>query len=85
MVFASEQTYIDAGSPVGGIFPVDGSDNQWYITLPGGALWNPWRGGWTITGVIPAQMTIKPSIRSTGYGGGYHGYLTDGILCDDID
>lgn len=36
--------------------------------------------GWTRTGTLD-NLTVTPSILSTGY----HGYLTNGILTDDLD
>lgn len=41
--------------------------------------------GWTITGEIP-NITISPSINQVGKNeNGYHGWLINGILSDDIE
>ena len=36
---------------------------------------------WRVTG-DPPNLTVTPSINSVGE---YHGYLTDGVLSDDLD
>ena len=38
-------------------------------------------GGWTVTGDAP-KITVHPSIN---YVGSYHGYLTDGVITDDVE
>ena len=42
--------------------------------------------GWQRTG-MPPSITVRPSILSHGSGSvkGYHGWLTDGVLSDDLD
>jgi hypothetical protein len=60
------------------------------VVLPSGQWWciderayNRKQGrhgnGWTITGALPL-ITARPSINTTKY----HGYLTDGVLSDDL-
>jgi hypothetical protein len=39
------------------------------------------RAGWTVTGEPPA-ITMTPSIHTPGV---YHGYLTAGVITDDLD
>jgi len=52
-------------------------------TIDGPATNGP---GWERTGV-PPKITARPSILSHGSGGvkGYHGWLTDGVLSDDLE
>lgn len=55
------------------------------VRLPDGTDWvidGPSRSGghWTRTGIAP-QITARPSIASTRY----HGWLTDGVLSDDLE
>jgi hypothetical protein len=56
------------------------------VALPDGEFWmvdQRFRGkasGWTVTGSPPA-ITARPSIVSDGY----HGWLTDGVLSDDLE
>lgn len=55
------------------------------IRLPDGDDWCPDRpsnngSGWTVTGEAP-RLTATPSILSNG---GYHGFLCDGVLTDDV-
>ena len=59
------------------------------ICLPDGSSWCPdtcpdWgsnmQEGWKITGVAPV-LTAYPSIGKPGY----HGWLKDGILSDDLE
>lgn len=38
-------------------------------------------GGWTITGDTP-NITVSPSIN---IGGGYHGFLTNGVIGEDVE
>lgn len=56
-----------------------------FLRLPDGTDWmidGPARngGGWTRTGE-PPKITARPSIASPGY----HGWLTDGVLSDDLE
>lgn len=42
-------------------------------------------GGWTVKGE-PPNVTVEPSILvERGPRGGYHGYLRDGVLTDDVE
>lgn len=55
------------------------------VILPDGETWfigsEPMNGGqWTWSGTMP-RLTVGPSIRTPGY----HGFLRDGVLTDDID
>ena len=55
------------------------------VVLPDGEVWfigsEPVNGGrWTWSGIAP-KLTVRPSIRTPRY----HGWLTDGVLSDDID
>lgn len=57
----------------------------WVVKLPGGHEWTAYgkssQGSpWTVTGTIPA-ITARPSIAAPTY----HGWLTDGVLSDDLD
>jgi hypothetical protein len=61
------------------------------MRLPGNGEWtidgpSSSGGGWTRTGE-PPNLTARPSILSHGSGArqGYHGWLTDGILSDDLE
>lgn len=61
------------------------------VRLPDGTAWNVdthYGGryendapGWTITGEAP-RITAHPSVNVQG---SYHGWLTDGVLSDDLD
>jgi hypothetical protein len=56
------------------------------VRCPDGADWCPDRpstngSGWTVTGDAP-RFTASPSIASIG---GYHGFLRDGVLTDDVE
>ncbi len=60
------------------------------LVLPGhqlflidGKCWDNGRkyGGWTVTGEAPL-ITVQPSINCKGL---YHGFLTNGVLSDDVD
>ncbi len=65
------------------------------IVLPNGSHWlidsrfgggpNDERkpNGWVITGEVP-NLTAMPSINHLGPGG-YHGWLKDGVLSDDLE
>lgn len=72
--------------------PWAGPDGRCLIMrLPGNGEWTidgPSRngGGWTRTG-DPPKITARPSILSHPSGNvkGYHGFLTDGVLSDDIE
>lgn len=59
------------------------------LRLPNGHDWaidgpSTSGGGWTRTGVAPI-ITARPSIWSRTEPSGYHGWLTDGVLSDDLD
>lgn len=64
----------------------DGKRPPLIVCLPDGAWWaidQCYAGakeGWTVTG-LPPCVTVRPSIVSPGY----HGWLTDGVLSDDIE
>lgn len=68
-------------------FRATGRDYLIFILLPGGAEWSPDRlstesgQGWTVTGELP-NITVRASVHQLGR---YHGYVTDGILSDDLD
>lgn len=57
------------------------------VRLPSGGSFHPQippageSHGWEITGE-PPKVTIRPSINHVGV---YHGYLTDGVLSDDLE
>lgn len=55
--------------PCGSMFPADGHHDA-----PNGV-------GWTVTGE-PPNITMTPSIRVHG---GWHGYITNGVLSDDVE
>ena len=41
--------------------------------------------GWTVTGE-PPNITVSPSINSSpGYPDGYHGFLQNGVISDDLE
>lgn len=55
------------------------------IVLPSGEYWvvdqvAAGGGGWTVTGE-PPNLTARPSVLSPMY----HGWLTDGVLSDDLE
>lgn len=82
--------------PVGAIWRAEhmeafwgGDDGRCYqVQLPPGGIGNQWiieqpsqsGGGWTRTGIAP-NLTASPSILTPQY----HGYLTAGLLTDDLD
>ncbi len=57
-----------------------------FVCLPNGNHWcvdqreSGGTNGWTVTGVPPC-ITARPSILSVDY----HGWLTDGVLSDDLE
>jgi len=57
------------------------------VRLPGGAIFHPQMppdgeaAGWEISGE-PPRITVRPSINWVGR---YHGWLTDGVLSDDLE
>lgn len=56
------------------------------VVLPGGVIWrinHPGTNGfmWDVSGE-PPNITAKPSIN---YQGVYHGFLTNGVLTDDVE
>lgn len=63
-----------------------------FIQLPDGvwcidglASGDPTKKGWTVTGE-PPLITAQPSINSNpGYPDGYHGFLQNGVLTDDLE
>lgn len=68
-------------------FRATGRDYLIFMTLPGGAEWSPdclsseSGQGWTVTGELP-DITVQPSVHQIGR---YHGFVTDGVLTDDLD
>lgn len=65
------------------------------VCLPNGTHWmidnrfadgnGGWKeNGWTITGEAP-NITANPSINSMSPNNGYHGWLQNGILTDDLE
>lgn len=59
------------------------------VCLPDGSMWCPDQRptygsntieGWKVTGDLP-RITARPSVGKPGY----HGFLTDGVLSDDLD
>jgi hypothetical protein len=68
-------------------FLASGRDAVVVIRLPGGADWSPdWKAsgdgnGWTVTGEFP-RITAHPSVNAVGT---YHGWLTDGVLSNDVE
>lgn len=73
--------------PLSPEFHASGRDYVIFITLPGGAEWCPDMvssesgQGWTVTGDLP-NITVRPSVDQIGR---YHGWLTDGVLSDDLE
>jgi len=74
----------------------DGTPN-WMLCLPNGGHWSIYgrmadgSPGWNVTGELPS-ITARPSIFAHAHGvhGGthyeeYHGWLTDGVLSDDLE
>lgn len=63
-----------------------GRDYFIWIVLPSRDLFTPDRlssnntSGWTVTGELPT-ITVTPSIGSRSY----HGFITDGVLGDDVE
>jgi hypothetical protein len=63
-----------------------------FIQLPDGvwcmdglASGDPTKKGWTVTGE-PPNITVAPSINSNrGNRKGYHGFLQNGVLTDDLE
>lgn len=57
-----------------------------WVVLPSRDLFTPDRlssngvSGWTVAGEFP-NITVTPSIESCNY----HGFITDGVLTDDLD
>lgn len=64
----------------------------WILVLPNGAHWGIYgrmsdgSPGWDVTGELP-NITARPSINSypTKIHEGYHGWLTNGVLSDDLE
>jgi hypothetical protein len=66
-----------------------GPDGQILCVVTPGGLWcidQPAQGGgrWTRSGT-PPNVTARPSIVATMGNRSYHGWLTDGVLTDDIE
>ena len=69
----------------------DGTPN-WVLCLPNGGHWHIYgrmadgSPGWDVTGELP-NITARPSIlaHANGVHEEYHGWLTDGVLSDDIE
>jgi hypothetical protein len=58
-------------------------DGPW--CMDGLASGDSTKAGWAVTGEPPA-ITVYPSINSqAGYRQGYHGFLTAGVLSDDLE
>ena len=58
-------------------------DGAW--CMDGIASKDPSKKGWTVTGE-PPNITVSPSINSSpGYPDGYHGFLQNGIISDDLE
>lgn len=69
----------------------NGESPGYLLRLPNGRLWNvtgkSTNGSkWTVTGDAP-NLTARPSIHcpTDEIGVGYHGWLTDGELSDDLE
>jgi hypothetical protein len=72
-------------------------NGDWHVRLPNGGIVNihsKFRDGssWTVTGEAP-NFTVNPSIRcfeskdkdGVVYRQGWHGYLQNGVLTDDLE
>jgi hypothetical protein len=64
---------------------------DWYVVLPNGAIHNinaKFSDGssWAVSGEAP-NFTVSPSINCypSRNRQGWHGYLTNGVLTDDLD
>lgn len=91
-MFYAPEFSIPAPNALSDSYKRDWSDKRppIYIMTPGGA-WcideKPFvggqyqNGGWVVTGSVP-NITTKPSIN---FPGRYHGWLTDGVLSDDLE
>lgn len=98
VVATGEIILVERSLPIGAMFYSDegydikrgvGPDaKSLYVVTPGG-YWpidHPSTGdgpGWTRTGT-PPHVTVSPSINFVGQGG-YHGWLANGILSDDLE
>lgn len=73
--------------PLSPQFGASGRTDVIFITLPGGAEWCPDMvssesgQGWTVTGELP-NITVRASVHQIGR---YHGWVTDGVLSDDLE
>lgn len=73
--------------PLSPEFYASGRDFVTWMILPGGAEWSPdllsseSSQGWTTTGELP-NITVHPSVHQIGR---YHGFVTDGVLTDDLE
>lgn len=72
---------------IGAIWSYPSQPDRLFITLPCGSLFpanghndHP-QGGWVVTGE-PPNLTMQPSIRVHG---GWHGYITNGVISDDVE
>lgn len=65
--------------PDGKILCVQTPGGMWCIDQP-----SQNGSGWTRTGT-PPTVTARPSIVARSGSGGYHGWLTDGVLSDDLE
>ncbi len=68
-----------------------GERGGYLVRLPNGRLWEVTGKStdgtyWTVTGEAP-MLTARPSINclTDEVGIGYHGWLTDGVLSDDLE
>lgn len=58
-----------------------------FVRIPGGILWSPhykvdFGAQWQIVSGEAPRITVRPSIS---YPQRYHGWLTEGVLSDDLD
>lgn len=71
---------------IGAVWSYPSQPDRVFITLPCGSAFpadghhetaDPWR----VTGELP-NISMQPSIRVHG---GWHGFITDGVLSDDLE
>ena len=76
--------------PVGAVWPAEYDGESGYLVmLPGGDPWHTrmpsWqtKKRWTVTmpSGDPLHMTVSPSIDIEG---GWHGWIKDGVISDDV-
>jgi len=86
----SPQAGSDGKIPVGTMYRAKlGDDEGFAIFLPGGVIWwtyqHPCNGGrWAIAVPPegPEHMTVSPSINFVP--DGWHGWIKDGVISDDV-